>query len=198
MTAPLPTAEFEKWIGGREFRGRVERITARLVHRFGVTADPNNYWDLHQEITAKAVEVFRRGERPLDTARTDWLRKLAYRTASEFASEHKKLAHAHSFEEILPDTSATLGGVVSDERERFTRAYLRRKGGEFYAREIDRLPPMYQQAILLVDVEGRNVREAAKAAQVPYRTMVSRHTAAQKLLAKRLAEYLDDMTREPE
>jgi DNA-directed RNA polymerase specialized sigma24 family protein len=195
----MKTAEFERWIVTGRIGAEIERIARRLGRRFGLGAGLENYWDLQQEIVARAIEMFRNGQRPLDGQQTRWLRRLAYDAASKFAEEHRRARKIRSLQEPVVEEGrpSPLEAVVEDPKARFTRDYIRRRGAEFLATEIDALPPIYQQAFLLVEVEGKPLKEAAAIAKVPYRTMVSRHQAAIRMLARRLAHHLDDMTREP-
>ena len=60
--------------------------------------------------------------------------------------------------------------------------------------EIEGLPPIYREAVLLRDVQGHSYKEIAAIVDAPLSTIKFRIFKAREILRERLQEYLDGET----
>jgi RNA polymerase sigma factor (sigma-70 family) len=104
----------------------------------------------------------------------NWLHGVAYRTALRAralaVNRHRRERQVAK----MPETQANSRDSWDDLQPLLDR-------------ELDRLPEMYRLAILLCDVEGKSIKQAARQLGWPQGTMAGRLARARRMLAKRLS-----------
>jgi RNA polymerase sigma factor (sigma-70 family) len=105
----------------------------------------------------------------------NWLHGVAYKTAlkAQAMNRHRR-AKEREARAVLPPGAGQ--GALQDRLELLDEA-------------LSRLPAKYRSAIVLCDLEGKTIKEAAGQLNCPPGTVASRLAGGRALLAKRLARY---------
>ena len=163
-----PTA-FEEIV--RRHRDRLWAVALRT------TGDPEEAADALQDAL---ISAFRRADQFRgDSAVTTWLHRIVVN-----ASLDRLRRRAVRFAQPLPDDNDDLpGAVVADPTDHLDR----RMTQLVVTAALAELPDDQRNAVLLVDVEGWSVEEAARMLDCPEGTVKSRCFRGRAKLAKRLA-----------
>jgi RNA polymerase sigma-70 factor (ECF subfamily) len=163
-----PTA-FEEVV--RRHRDRLWAVALRT------TGDPEEAADALQDAL---ISAFRRADQFRgDSAVTTWLHRIVVN-----ASLDRLRRRAVRFAQPLPDDNDDLpGAVVADPTDHLDR----RMTQLVVTAALAELPDDQRNAVLLVDVEGWSVEEAARMLDCPEGTVKSRCFRGRAKLAKRLA-----------
>lgn len=163
-----PTA-FEEIV--RRHRDRLWAVALRT------TGDPEEAADALQDAL---ISAFRRADQFRgDSAVTTWLHRIVVN-----ASLDRLRRRAVRFAQPLPDDNDDLpGAVVADPNDHLDRRLTQLAVTSALAE----LPEDQRNAVLLVDVEGWSVQEAARMLDCPEGTVKSRCFRGRSKLAKRLA-----------
>jgi RNA polymerase sigma factor (sigma-70 family) len=132
--------------------------------------------DAHDAFQATFLVFLRKAATILPRARVgNWLHGVAYKTALKAqAMNRQRRAKEREARAILPPKAAQ--EALQDRLELLDEA-------------LSRLPPKYRSAIVLCDLEGKTIKEAANQLNCPPGTVASRLAAGRALLAKRLTRY---------
>ena len=131
--------------------------------------------DLVQETFAQALQSFHRFEK--GTNCRAWLVTIMYHMNSKRRRARSRLQLVHDSEERIAETVAyeapTPQGLTEEE----------------VLRALRRLPPQYQEVVVLADVEDLAYQEIADAMAIPVGTVMSRLHRGRKMLRAELAGY---------
>jgi len=131
--------------------------------------------DLVQETFAQALQSFHRFEK--GTNCRAWLVTIMYHMNSKRRRAMSLLQLVHDSEERIAETVAyeapTPQGLTEEE----------------VLRALRRLPPQYQEVVVLADVEDLAYQEIADAMAIPVGTVMSRLHRGRKMLRAELAGY---------
>ncbi len=155
----------------RRHRDRLWSVALRT------TGDPEEASDALQDAF---ISAFRRADQFRgDSAVTTWLHRIVVN-----ASLDRLRRRAVRAAQPLPDDDERLpGAAVADPRD----AIASRETQLVVTAALAELPPDQREAVLLVDVEGWSVEEAARMLDCPVGTVKSRCFRGRAKLAKRLA-----------
>ena len=170
------------------FSELVRRHRDRLWHvAMRTTGDPEEASDALQDAL---ISAFRRADQFRgDSAVTTWLHRIVVNASLD---RMRRRAVRHS--QPLPDDDDSLpGAVVADPLDAMDRSDTRMVITEALAE----LPTDQREAILLVDVEGWSVEEAAAMLRCPPGTVKSRCFRGRAKLAKRLAHLRNQEPTDP-
>jgi RNA polymerase sigma-70 factor (ECF subfamily) len=161
-------AAFEELV--RRHRDRLWAVALRT------TGDPEEAADALQDAL---ISAFRRAEQFRgDSAVTTWLHRIVVN-----ASLDRLRRRAVRYAQPLPDDNDDLpGAVVADPTDHLDR----RETQLVVMAALAELPPEQRDAVVLVDVEGWSVEEAARILDCPEGTIKSRCFRGRAKLAKRL------------
>lgn len=131
--------------------------------------------DLVQETFTQALASFHRFE-PGTNCRA-WLVTIMYRVRSKRIRSTSRLRLINDLEERIAETVAfeppTPQGITEEE----------------VLHALGRLPPQFQEVVVLSDVEDFTYKEIAEALSVPIGTVMSRLSRGRKLLRAELSDY---------
>lgn len=131
--------------------------------------------DLVQETFVEALASFHRFES--GTNCRAWLVSILYHRNSKRRRDASRLQLVSETEENIAETVAfeppTPQGLTDEE----------------VVAALQRLPPMFQEAVILADIEELSYREVAAALKVPIGTVMSRLSRGRKLLRASLAKF---------
>ncbi len=139
-----------------------------------VLMDPTEAEDLVQEAFLQAWKSFHRFE--LGTNCRAWLFKILFHVIQHHRRKMARFGTGFDDETIIENTLAYQAPVPEELRD------------EDFIAAMDKLPPAYREAVLLVDVEEFAYREVAEMVGIPVGTVMSRLSRGRALLRKELAD----------
>jgi RNA polymerase sigma-70 factor (ECF subfamily) len=161
---------------------RDEALFEALLHRHGPMVLgvcrrvlPNED-DAHDAFQATFLVFLRKAATIIPRAMVgNWLHGVAYKTAlkAQAMNRQRRVKEREATANVRPVAAQ---GALQDRLE-------------FLDEALSRLPAKYRSAIVLCDLEGKTIKDAAKQLDCPPGTVASRLAGGRALLAKRLTRY---------
>jgi RNA polymerase sigma factor (sigma-70 family) len=132
--------------------------------------------DAHDAFQATFLVFLRKAATIIPRARVgNWLHGVAYNTAlkAQAMNRQRRVKEREATANVRPVAAQ---GALQDRLELLDEA-------------LNRLPAKYRSAIVLCDLEGKTIKEAARQLDCPPGTVASRLAGGRALLAKRLTRY---------
>lgn len=145
------------------------------------TGDPEDAADALQDAL---ISAFRRADSFRgESAVTTWLHRIVVNACLDRLRRRQVRLANPLPDDDLADSSAAIGAALIDPRDELSQREDRLE----IARALATLPDEQREAVLLVDVEGYSVEEAAALLDCPTGTVKSRCSRGRAKLAKQLA-----------
>jgi RNA polymerase sigma-70 factor, ECF subfamily len=139
-----------------------------------VMMDATEAEDIVQEAYLQAWKSFHRFE--LGTNCRAWLFKILFHVVQHHRRKMARFGSGFEDESFLENTLTFVAPIPQELKD------------EDFIAAMDKLPPAYREAVLLVDVEEFAYREAAEMLGIPVGTVMSRLSRGRGLLRKELVE----------
>ena len=203
--AGIPETRDRDWQLVEALRRRDTTAAERLVATFGDLAYrlaigiTGNKEDAEEAMQDSFWNVVRK----IDTFRgQSSLRSWIYRiTANAAYQKRRRAAHRHAditLDQVLPrfHGDGHHADPITDWSTRLNDPAMQRELRDVLTSALDELPPYYRAAIVMRDVEGLSMAEAAEALGIAVGTVKTRTQRARLLLRKRLSAFLASASEE--